>query len=116
MPRGVNLSEVLGIFDEEHMKFSTVEIRPGGNKRDKWEVRFADLDGDRVNEGYGPHSLGFYHYPRRMGKAKAFEALRGHLVAKHEEEIAALTKSLGKLKALKMPNAEITGSPKASPG
>ena len=58
MPRGVNLSEVLGIFDEEHMKFSTVEIRPGGNKRDKWEVRFADLDGDRVNEGYGPHSLG----------------------------------------------------------
>ena len=86
------------------MKFSTVEIRPGGNKRDKWEVSFADLHGDRVNEGHGPHSLGFYHYPRRMGKVKAFEALRAHLVAKHEEEIAALTKSLGKLKALKMPN------------
>ena len=86
------------------MKFSTVEIRPGG---DKWEVRFADMDGDRVNEGYGPHSFGFYHYPRRMGQAKAFEALRAHLVAKHEEEIAALTKSLGKLKALKMPNAGV---------
>lgn len=86
------------------MKFSTVEIRPGGIKRDKWEVRFTDLDGDRVDEGRGPHSVGFYHYPRRMGKAKAFEALRAHLVAKHEEEIAALTKSLDQLKALKMPD------------
>lgn len=86
------------------MKFSTVEIRPGGSKRDKWDVGFWDLDGDRVNEGHGPHSFGFYHYPRRMGKEKAFEALRSHLVAKHEEEIAALTKSLGGLKALKMPN------------
>jgi len=92
------------------MKFNTVEIRPGGTKRDKWEVRFADLPHDRVNEGHGPHGLGFYHYPRRMGKEKAFEALRAHLVAKHEEEIAALTKSLGKLKALKMPNAELTGA------
>lgn len=91
------------------MKFSTVEIRRGGSKRDKWEVSFADLYGDRVNEGHGPHSLGFYHYPRRMGRAKAFEALRAHLVAKHEEEIAALTKSLGKLKALKMPNAAVSG-------
>lgn len=84
------------------MKFSTVEIRPVGSKRNKWEVRFADLDGDRVNEGQGPHSLGFYHYPRRMGQAKAFEALRAHLVAAHEEKIAALTKSLGKLRTLKM--------------
>jgi len=85
------------------MKFSTVEIRPAGVKRDKWGVSFSDMEGDRVNEGHGPHGLGFYHYPRRMGKEKAFEALRSHLVAKHEEEIAALTKSLAKLKALKMP-------------
>ena len=97
------------------MKFNTVEIRPGGTKRDKWEVRFADLPHDRVNEGHGPHGLGFYHYPRRMGKEKAFEALRAHLVAKHEEEIAALTKSLGKLKALKMPNVQFTGCPQGSP-
>lgn len=86
------------------MKFSTVEILPSGNKRNKWEVRFSDLDGDRMNEGHGPHSLGFYHYPRRMGKDKAFEALRAHLIAKHEEQLAALTKSLKKLKALKMPS------------
>lgn len=86
------------------MKFSTVEIIPSGHKRDKWEVRFTDLTGDRVNERHGPNGLGFYHYPRRIGKAKAFEMLRGHLIAKHEEKIAELTKSLGKLKALKMPN------------
>jgi hypothetical protein len=85
------------------MKFSTVEIRPAGVKSDKWGVSFCDMEGDRVNEGHGPHGFGFYHYPRRMGKEKAFEALRSHLVAKHEEEIAALTKSLAKLKALKMP-------------
>ena len=90
------------------MKYSTVEIRPGGSKRDKWEVRFSDLPGDRVNEGHRPQGWGFYHYPRRMGQAKAFEALRALLVAKHEEELAKLTKSLGKLKALKMPNARLT--------
>jgi hypothetical protein len=86
------------------MRFSTVEIRPSGNKRDEWEVSFSDIEGDRVNEGHGPHSLGFYHYPRYIGKERAFEALREHLVSKHEEKIAALTKSLCKLKALKMPN------------
>jgi hypothetical protein len=86
------------------MKFSTVEIRPGG-RRGKWEVRFSEMDGDRVFESHGPHSMGFYHYPRRIGKEKAFEALRAHLVTKHEDEIAALTESLGELKALKMPSA-----------
>jgi hypothetical protein len=89
------------------MRFSTIQIRPSGHKRDKWEVSFDDLPGDRVNEGHGPHALGFYHYPRRMGKEKAFEAMKAHLVAKHEEEIAALTKSLAKLKALKMPDVGV---------
>ena len=87
------------------MRFSTVHIRPSGHKRDKWQVSFADLPGgDRVNDGHGPHGLGFYHYPRRMCKEKAFEAMKAHLVAKHEEEIAMLTKSLAKLKSLKMPD------------
>lgn len=88
------------------MKFSTVEIRPGGKKHDKWKVSFADIPYDRVNEGHGPHSIGFYHYPRRMGQVKAFEALRAHMVKKLEEKIAALSKSLDELKALKMPIAK----------
>jgi hypothetical protein len=85
------------------MKFSTVYIRPVGIKKNrKWEVVFVDLPGDRLNESSGPHNFGFYHYPRRMGKKKAFEVLKAHLVKNHEEEILLLTKSLSALKSLDM--------------
>ena len=83
------------------MKFSTVRIRPNVNQ-DGWEYHFEDHEGDRKNEKTDPNSLGFYHYPQRIGKKKAFEKLRAHLVAKHEETIAALTKSLNSLKKLRM--------------
>jgi hypothetical protein len=43
-----------------------------------------------------------------MGKEKAFEELKAHMVARLEEEIAALTKSLVKMKALKMPDENFT--------
>lgn len=86
------------------MKFSTVEIRPSGCNRDEWDVSFSDLPGDRYNDGQGPNGLGFYHYPRRLGKKKAFDALKAHLVAKHEERISSLEKSLAKLRAIKMPS------------
>ena len=85
------------------MKFSTVQIRPGGIDRDEWEVAFSDLPYDRVNEGHGPNSTGFYHYPRKLGKQAAFNTLKEHLVRKHEEEIAAMSKSLEKLRALEEP-------------
>lgn len=83
------------------MKFSTVEIRLVGTKRDKFDVRFTDLPYDRVNEVQSPNGLGFYHYPTHLGKEKAFEQLREHLIAKHKQQIDALTKSLAKLEALK---------------
>ncbi len=82
------------------MKFSTVEIKPGGIDRKYWEVSFSDLDGDRVYEGQKPHSFGFFHYPRRMGKLKAFNLLKEHLVAEHVKSIKSLTDSLSKLKEL----------------
>ena len=83
------------------MKVSTVYIRPIGIKKDKkWDVDFVDLPGDRKNKDTGPSSMGFYHYPRRMGKKKAFEALKNHLIKCHEEEISLLTKSLCALKLL----------------
>lgn len=85
------------------MKFSTVEIIPDVRNPDKLKIIFRDIDGDRVNENLGPNSLGFYHYPRNMGKDKAFEALRAHLVAKHAEHIAKIENSIDKLKALNMP-------------
>lgn len=81
------------------MKFSTVEIRPR-TTTGEWKVMFSDLEGDRHNEDFGPHGLGFYHYPRRMGKKKAFETLRNHLISEHAKEIEALTKSMDKLKKL----------------
>jgi len=84
------------------MKYSTVEIKPQGYKRDTWEVSFYDLDGDRVEESPGPHSLGFYHYPRKLGKEKAFNKLKSLLISKHSAEIERLTKSLKKLKELRL--------------
>lgn len=84
------------------MKYSTIEIRPQGYERDIWEISFYDLDGDRVEESHGPHSLGFYHYPRKLGKEKAFNELKAFLISKHTAEIERLTKSLKKLNELKL--------------
>jgi hypothetical protein len=90
------------------MKFGTVEIRPSRLRQGEWLIDFYYLPGDRVGEGSGPYNLGFYHYPLRMGRKKAFEALRAHMVAKCEEEIEELTKRIGELNALKMPRTRTT--------
>lgn len=88
------------------MKYSTVEIRPSRCTKAKWEVSFYDLDGERKDEGHRPHWLGFYHYPRHLGKKKAFEELKELLIAKHVNEIETLSRSLERLKALQMPAVE----------
>lgn len=88
------------------MKYSTVEIKPSRITNDKWEVSFTDLDGERKDEGHRPHWLGFYHYPRCLGKKKAFEELKELLIAKHVNEIATLSKSLERLKVLQIPAVE----------
>lgn len=85
------------------MKFSTVRIYPNISKND-WKVRFEVIEGDSEDDGLGPNSLGFYHYPRRIGKKRAFKILRSHLVAMHEKDLAVLAESLRKLKSLKIPN------------
>ena len=86
------------------MKFSCVEIR-FIRSRDKWEVTFFDdLGGDKINENQKPNNLGFYYYPSKMGREKAFKALRTHLIKTHEKEIKILEKSLRKLKKLKIDN------------
>jgi hypothetical protein len=82
------------------MKFSTVEIRERAAKRGAYVVSFSDLDGDRHNENFGPHGLGFYHYPRRKSRAQAFEELRAHMVRCCENDLTALTRKLNTLKAL----------------
>lgn len=82
------------------MKYSTVQIRPSPIDRNDWDVSFADLDGDRTMTAPGPHSLGFYHYPTKLGRAKAFAKLRDYLLKKHDDEIDALQKSRAKLRNL----------------
>lgn len=82
------------------MMYSTVEIRPNLDD-DKWSVSFCDLDGDREDESSTPSALGFYHYPRDIGRTAAFEKLRQHMVDRHNVEIERLTKSRDKLLALR---------------
>lgn len=81
------------------MLYSTVEIKPRDNE---WYVCFSDLEGQRHDEGHRPHPLGFYHYPKRMGKKKAFEALKKQLISQHTKKISQFTESLEKLVALEM--------------
>ena len=87
----------------QHVKFSTVEIRERAAKPGAFVVSFSDLEGDRHSENFGPHGLGFYHYPRRKGQAKAFEELRAHMVRCCEADMEALSRKLEKLKKLTPP-------------
>lgn len=82
------------------MKFSTVEIRPHG---EQWNVTFYDLPYDREETISAAHALGFYHYPRKLGKAAAFKELRSVMLAAHEREIERLQKSAASLRELQTP-------------
>lgn len=88
------------------MLFSTVEIRPSIAKSGEWSATFTDLEGDRNREDQGPHPLGFYHYPRSMGREKAFWILKNYMVKQYEDEIAELTNRLEKLRSLNPFDAE----------
>ncbi len=85
------------------MQYDLVEIRPKGIFKDrKWCVDFSKDDRDRESSPKSvPYSLGFYHYPRNMGKRKAFGKLKRLLVGRHKEEIAKLEESLRQLEELK---------------
>lgn len=50
-----------------------------------------------------PNALGFYHYPRHIGKQAAFEKLRQRMIRDHEKQIVFLTERINSLKALKAP-------------
>ena len=82
------------------MLYGTVFIEPSAYTN-SWTYRFNTIDGERggVKDGNSnqPSSIGFYHYPRKMGKKNAFEKLKQHLIKKHVEEIARLYLSLEQL-------------------
>lgn len=85
------------------MLYSTVEIKPKAFREPGWIVSFYDLEHDREDENTQPNALGFYHYPRHIGKQAAFEKLRQYMIRSHEERIALLTESVNSLKALEAP-------------
>lgn len=85
------------------MHYDTVEITPSGGG--EWAVGFSTSDKDRIKViNPVPNSLGFFHYPRRWSKQKAFTMLRDHLVKMHNEEIDALIKSRNALLGLPVPD------------
>jgi hypothetical protein len=84
------------------MYFDTIEIRPKAFGKKGWEVRHSQLRFDRQPGPGSMSDLGFYHYPRRKGKKKAFEELKAHMIKRHEDEIFNLLRSLDELKKLEM--------------
>ena len=96
------------------MKYSTVEIKPRACKPGEWWVTFSDLPYDRVEGDGSLSSIGFFHYPRRIGKKAAFEKLKAHLISKHQEEVNRLLRSIESLRRVEMPNARLSGGSRLS--
>lgn len=83
------------------MYYDTIEIKPVGGK---WRAGHEQIDGDRQSEKRArPNALGFFHYPRSWGLQKGFSLLQDEMIKRHEEEIAALSKSLDALRQLQPP-------------
>ena len=72
-------------------------------KNGEWNVWFQLDDTDRQSSKTTPNPLGFYYYPRKIGKTKAFNELKNYLIARHTQEIERLNKSLDKLIELEYP-------------
>jgi hypothetical protein len=82
------------------MKYDIVHIKPAlGGKG--WETYIQIDDQDRESGKTSPNGLGFYYFPRKMGKRKGFQKLKNYLIKRHKNEIKQLQKSLVELKNLK---------------
>ncbi len=83
------------------MKYNTVQIRPSSNGN--WECYFQSDEVDRYNIKTYPNKIGFFHYPYRMSKSRAFSKLKTLLIFSHKREIERLQESLNKLEMLEIP-------------
>lgn len=79
------------------MKYSTVEIRPTLFKDGEWCVHFEDLPHDREDSDGALSAMGFFHYPRKLGKKAAFEKLKSYMITEYKKEIDHLNKSMESL-------------------
>lgn len=89
------------------MYYDLIEIsardRAGGRE---WVVTHSQVSGDRQprpGNVYTPSTLGFFHYPRKWGVEKGLRVLKAAMMKRHKVEIADLTKSLAKLRSVKLP-------------
>lgn len=84
------------------MLYDTIEIRPtyeGG-----WRVSHRELPYDRKSDEQALNSvLGFFHYPKKMGKEKAFETLRSKMIEDRLKAIEELQSQVDELRALTAP-------------
>lgn len=81
------------------MKYDLVEIKTTFKTRE-WCYSFRRDDTDRVKGKATPHALGFFHYPRCLGRRKAFKKLKKYMIDRHKKEIKLLQRSLTALKKL----------------
>jgi hypothetical protein len=82
--------------------FSTVEIVFDVDTNN-FKCYFYDLDGDRNGKDSTPDPLGFYHYPRRIGKEKAFTMLRDLMIKRRKNIINTMLKAIESLENLEIP-------------
>lgn len=88
------------------MKYSCIEIRPTPKFcKEPWEVKFDDTDSvDRIScKKYIPHSLGFFHFPRKWGAQKGFDILKKDMIEKRKERIKSLQKDIEAIESLQLP-------------
>jgi hypothetical protein len=82
--------------------FSTIEI---GFYEDtnKFKCYCCGLAGDRIGKDLGPNPSGFYHYPTRIGKERAFTMLRDLMIKIRKDRINAIIKEIESLENLEIP-------------
>lgn len=82
------------------MYFNTIEIRRS-NLRKEWYYSGCELPYDRKNEQSKPDGiLGFWHYPRKLGEAKAFEKLKQSMIESRLQIIKSLETEIEELNKL----------------
>jgi hypothetical protein len=81
------------------MMYDTIEIKL--TTSGEWEVIHRELPYDRKKgEQHLNGALGFFHYPRNLGKENAFRILRDRMIDERLKAIADLQIQIDKLRAL----------------
>jgi hypothetical protein len=87
------------------MYYDTVTIQPSG--AGCWTAAHSQQAHDRMPAAeYTPSALGYFHYPRDWGVQKGFAVLKAAMIKRHEDEIAALSKSLANLRLVRTPPSQ----------